>query len=155
MPLIPVAEAAAAVAPETVVYAGGGFGDGGPALRARLATGAVRNVAVDADGNVYVPDPEAHSVRLVDAATGTIIRIAGTGEAGSDGDGGPATDARLDAPGAVALAPDGTVFVAANNRVWQVGTDGVATTVAGQGWVWSFGPAGDGGPAADAFFDGL
>ena len=79
----------------------------------------------------------------------TIETLAGTGEAGMAGDGGPATDALLDHPSAVAVAPDGTVYVAdsRNHRVRRIGRDGVITTVAGTG---ERGYNGDGIPATEA-----
>jgi sugar lactone lactonase YvrE len=75
---------------------------------------------------------------------------AGTGVCGYDGDGGPATEARLsDMLGGLALADDGTLFIAEgyNCRVRQVDSSGVIDTVAGTG---ACGFSGDGGPAQQA-----
>ena len=62
-------------------------GDGGPADRALLAF--PEGVVVDAVGNVYIADTDNHRIRMVDAS-GIIHTIAGSGESGFDGDGGPA-----------------------------------------------------------------
>jgi DNA-binding beta-propeller fold protein YncE len=65
---------------------------------------------VDAEGNVLVGDTGNNRVRRIDR-DGVITTFAGTGEEGYSGDGGPATKARL-TPEAIAVAPDGTVYVA-------------------------------------------
>src|SRR5262245_31298093 len=67
--------------------------DGGPASAAGL--GRWLTIAVDAAGNVFIADLFAHRVRRVDAATGSISVVAGSGERGFAGDGGPARAARL------------------------------------------------------------
>ena len=67
-------------------------GDDGPAVRARLYY--PRGVAVDADGNLFVADSWNNRVRRVDPS-GTITTVAGTGESGFSGDGGPAALAQL------------------------------------------------------------
>ncbi len=84
------------------------------------------------------------------AVDGTISTAAGT-VPGFAGDGGPATQARLDAPLDTAFLPDGSYVVAdtRNHRIRRVAADGVITTVAGS----SPGLSGDGGPAASAQFD--
>jgi hypothetical protein len=107
-------------------------------------------VAVDPAGNVYIADQDNDRVRKVDAVTGVITTVAGTGERGYSGDGGLATDTTLFAPAGVAVDARGNLFVADqySNRVRRVdaGT-GIITTVAGTG---SPGYAGDGGPAVNA-----
>jgi sugar lactone lactonase YvrE len=100
-------------------------GDGGPAAQAGIADPV--SIAVDASGNLIIADETANRVRVIAAAPGTfygvamtagdIYTIAGTGVAGFTGDGGPATDAELAAPSAVAVTPSGGVLVADAIRV--------------------------------------
>ena len=110
----------------------GRSGDGGPAIEARLRR--PDGVALDGTGNIYIADTENHLVRRVDA-TGTITTFAGTGDAGYAGDGGPATDAQLHEPSAVAIDPEGNVFITEvrNRTVRKVDPAGIITTVAGTG----------------------
>lgn len=68
-------------------------------------------IAVDPAGNVYFADTEDYVVRRIDAATGLIFTVAGTGSLGSSGDGGPAINASLSYPRGVALAPNGDLFI--------------------------------------------
>jgi RHS repeat-associated protein len=79
----------------------------------------------------------------------TITTVAGNGLYGFSGDGGPAIAARLGNPIGVAVAPDGSLFIAdfTDNRIRRVAPDGIITTVAGNG---SLGFSGDGGPATSA-----
>ena len=122
-------------------------GDGGPATQARINN---PNVAVDNNGNVYILDFPNYRIREV-TPDGIIKTIAGTGVRGGDGDGGPATAARI---GAVADAkPDGKgglyfVDITAS-RVRHIRADGTMETVAGTG---AAGYSGDGGPASQATF---
>jgi sugar lactone lactonase YvrE len=121
-------------------------GDGGPAVRARLNLPA--SLALDRKGNLYVGDLRNHAIRQV-TTDGAIHTVAGTGERGFSGDGMPATRARLNEPGGVAVARDGSLLIAdgVNCRVRRVGPDGVIRTIAGTG---RKGHVGDGGPAAQA-----
>ncbi len=89
-------------------------GDGGPAKSAALD--GPKELAVDAAGNVWIVDTENHAIRFIDAATHRIRTLAGTGEAGGDGDGGPAANARLDRPHGVAIGPDGSCWIADTNN---------------------------------------
>ena len=123
-------------------------GDGGPATSASLyqPTG----VAVDAAGNVFITDRGNNRVRKVDAATGVITTVAGTGTNGYSGDGGPATGADLAYPTAVAVDAAGDLFIVdlGNSRIRRVdAATGIITTVAGNG-MQAYG--GDGGPATGA-----
>ncbi len=128
----------------------GSSGDGGPATEASLNT--PHGVAVDNRGHVFIADSPNHRIRRVDLATGTITTVAGTGQEGFGGDGGPATAARLNRPRFLIVAPDGSLIIAdtANYRVRRVDPAGTITTIAGTGQA---GYSGDGGPAMAARFD--
>ncbi len=107
---------------ETIVGRGiaGLAGDGGQARDAEL--NHPTDLAIAADGTLYIADRGNHCVRRVDAH-GIISTFAGKcGEPGSSGDGGPATGALLDEPFGVALAPDGALYIAdtLNQRVRKV-----------------------------------
>ncbi len=131
-------------------YAGPGYsGDGGPATAARLSVAA--SLAADGLGNLYIADAENHRVRRVDPF-GTITTVAGTGAPGFSGDGGPATQARLNRPYGVATDAAGNLFIAdtENQRVRWVDLTGTITTIVGSG---VRGLAGDGGPATQAQLD--
>ena len=128
-------------------------GDGGPATAAQLS--AVFGLAVDATGSLLISDSGNHRIRRV-APDGTISTIAGTGDCGLSGDGGPALAAQLCTPTGIAADASGNLFITdlANNRIRQVSPDGTIVTVAGAGPtvrqnIWCE-PSGDGGPAASA-----
>lgn len=133
----------------TVVGTGtAGFGgDGGPAGKAVL--NGPFDLGFDRVGNLYFADTFNHRIRRVDARTGIITTIAGCGEAGYSGDGGPAAAARLNEPYGIALDDRGTLYIADrhNHCVRRVDPKGVITTFAGTG---AAGFGGDGGPAAAA-----
>jgi hypothetical protein len=111
----------------------GSSGDGGLATEAQL-NGCVA-LALDSAGNLFIADTNDNRVRRVDAGTGIITTVAGTGKAGFSGDGGKATDARLNAPEGVAVDSAGNLFVGdnSNSRVRQVSPEGMISTVAGNG----------------------
>ena len=113
-------------------FAGGGLGDGGPASQARLYF--PRGVAVDSTGNLYIVDSSNHRIRKVDS-TGTITTVAGTGESGFSGDGGPATQALLSFARGVAVDGAGNLYIAdgPNYRIRKVDSTGTITTIAGMG----------------------
>ena len=135
-------------------------GDGIPATSARLDT--PQGVALDGAGNLFIADTLVHRIRRVDAVTGIITTVAGTGLSGSSGDGGPATSARLGNPFGVAMDNTGNLFIGdvSAHRIRKVvpGADGqitgandeIITTVAGT----SNGFSGDGGPATSARLNG-
>jgi trimeric autotransporter adhesin len=124
----------------------GNSGDTGPATGAELQ--GPSGVAVTADGGFLIADTRNNEVRKVSHA-GVITRVAGTGSAGNSGDDGPATDAELNTPTAVAVTADGGFLIAdlGNLEVRKVSAAGVITRVAGTG---SAGNSGDDGPATDA-----
>ncbi len=122
-------------------------GDGGPATAAAL--NYPLGVAVDATGNIFIADTDNGCVRRVDARTGIVTTLAGTGSNGFAGDGGPATSVALNGISDVAVDATGNVFFAEGGfRVRRVdaGTK-IITTAAGNG---SRGFSGDGGPATAA-----
>src|SRR6266566_96726 len=125
-------------------------GDGGSALNAQLSD--AQCLAIDRLGNVYIADPSNHRVRRVNSA-GTMQTVAGTGYPGFSGDGGPAAQARLNAPYGMAADGAGNLYIAdlGNNRVRKVGPDGGISTVAGSGQAAS---GGDGGKALAAQLNG-
>ncbi|MGH9600052.1 MAG: Ig-like domain repeat protein [Terracidiphilus sp.] len=124
-------------------------GDGGGPTSAELDSPT--GVAVDAQGDIYIADTLNNRIREVlgGTASGAVITtIAGTGVAGYLGDGGPATAAELDQPTAVALDPNGHLYIADtnNNRIREI-VGGNINTVAGDGVQSYFG---DGGLATAA-----
>jgi sugar lactone lactonase YvrE len=127
----------------------GSRGDGGPAARAAL--NQPRALAADASGALYIAEWKGHRVRRI-APDGTITTVAGTGEPGYGGDGGPAARAELNEPGGLVCDAAGHLYVADywNHRVRRIAPDGTITTVAGTG---EPGHGGDGGPAARALFN--
>ena len=115
--------------------AGGFSGDGGLATKAKLHN-SFGGITLDSDGNLFVCDSGNSRVRRVDHATGIIRTVAGSGERGFAGDGGPATSAKLDGPLGVAVDASGNIFIADghNRRVRRVDSaTGIITTVAGGG----------------------
>ena len=125
-------------------------GDGGPAASAQID--APRGIASLPGGGFLIPDSGNQRIRAV-AADGTITTVAGDGTRGFAGDGGPATQAELSLPFAVAPTADGGLLIAdtGNDRIRRVAPDGTITTVAGDG---IRGYGGDGGPATQAALNG-
>ena len=121
-------------------------GDGGPAIKASLFWPTC--VVVTSDGSIYIADAGYNLVRKV-GADGVITTVAGNGNVEYSGDGGAATKASLNYPMGVAVASDGSLYIADtyNYVVRKVGADGIITTVAGNGIE---GNSGDGGPATRA-----
>ncbi len=130
-------------------------GDGGPAAQAKLFW--PQGLALDPQGRLVFADEGNHRIRRIEK-DGTVSTIAGSGRLGFSGDGGPATEADLNGPGAIAFDPVGNLIIADsnNNRVRRVMPDGIIQTLAGHL------PAteedvlsgdGDGGPALEATLD--
>jgi len=110
--------------------AGGFGGDGG------LATKAILNlptaVAVDKSGNLYILDTGNDRVRMVNASTGVISTIAGSGNSGYSGDGGPAINASFSNPGGLTIDSSGNLYIAdTNNAVIREISGGTINLVAG------------------------
>ena len=123
-------------------------GDGGPAEQALL--NGPFDLGFDMSGNVFFSDTFNHRIRRIDGRTGVITTCAGSGEAGYEGDGAPATRAQLNEPYGIAIHKAGNVYIADrhNHCVRRVdGATGVITTFAGNG---TAGFGGDGGPASRA-----
>ncbi len=108
-------------------------GDGGPALDARLNNPF--DLAFDPAGNLVFSDTFNHCLRRIDAHSGVITTIAGTGEGGFFGDGGPATDAQFNQPYGVVVDPARVIYIAdrLNKRVRSIDVDGIINTAAGEG----------------------
>jgi sugar lactone lactonase YvrE len=121
-------------------------GDGGPATSAQLNT--ANGVAIDSSGNLYIADYANHRIRKVTAG-GTISTFAGTGTAGSAGDGGAATSAQLNYPASMSFDSAGNLYTAdsSNNKIRKITPAGIISTVVGTGTA-SY--AGDGGAATSA-----
>lgn len=120
-------------------------GDGGPATQALLNNPF--DLAFDPAGNLCFSDTFNHVIRRIDQRTGVMTTIAGTGERGFAGDGGPATQAQMNEPYGVVIDRSGSIYVAdrLNRRVRRIdGATGVITTLAGDG---SGKYSGDGGPS--------
>ena len=119
-------------------------GDNGPAKLAQL--NFPKGVAVDSAGNLFIADSQNNRIRKV--SNGVITTVAGNGESGFGGDGGPATRARLSHPAGVAVDPAGNLYISdTDNSCVRKVSRGVITTVAGNG---TDGFSGDGGPATSA-----
>jgi streptogramin lyase len=121
---------------ETIAGTGGrGYsGDGGLATKARLDE--PYEVRFDKVGNLFFVEMQNHVVRRVDAKTGIITTVAGTGESGFRGDGGPAVKAKMNRPHSIALDDVGGLYICdiGNHRVRRVElATGIITTFAGTG----------------------
>jgi adhesin/invasin len=137
----------------TVAGAGvpGGGGDGGQATAGQLNNPF--GLAVDSSGNLFIADAYNYKIRRVDPS-GIITTYAGTGTAGSSGDGGPAANATLMQPYALVADASGNLYISdvAGNKIRKIDrATGVITTFAGTGAP-NF--SGDGGPAATAQLNG-
>ena len=118
------------------VVAGDGLsgfsGDGGPAVDAELDDPGP--IAVAPSGAIYFVDGGNNRVRAV-APDGTITTVAGNGALdpnAADPDGQPATSVSLN-PSAVAVSPEGILYVASNSAIFEVHPDGLISTVVAGG----------------------
>ncbi len=121
-------------------------GDGGPATNAYV--NGPFGIALDASGNLFIADTGNNRIRKV-GPDGIIRTIVGRGMKAFAGDGGQATNAALNAPWGVFVDSSGMIFIAdtGNNRIREVGTNGIITTIVGNGFS---GFSGDGGAATKA-----
>ncbi|MBI5543612.1 MAG: hypothetical protein HY901_06975 [Deltaproteobacteria bacterium] len=121
---------------------GAAGGSGAPEVR------SPRGLAVGSDGTLYIAGQARVWRRAPD---GTLSVVAGTGEPGYSGDGGPAAGARLRMPWGLALDPSGNLYITdhEDHRLRRVTADGMISTVAGMGEP-AYGGNGDGGPASQA-----
>jgi len=105
-------------------------GDGGPATQARLNNPF--DLAFDPDGNLCFSDTYNHCIRRIDARTGVISTIAGTGQNGFAGDGGPAIQAQMNQPYGIIIDRAGNIYVAdrLNKRVRRIDAGGIISTLA-------------------------
>lgn len=126
-------------------------GDGGPATSAEL--NGPRGVAIDANGDIYITDGENQVIRKIANDTGIITTIAGSGEAGYSGDGGPATSAKMIFPDQLVIDNINKVLYCVeygNHLIRKIDlTTNIITTFAGTG---VGGYSGDHGPATAATF---
>lgn len=125
----------------------GGFsGDGEERQNARV--NFPEGMAISEDGHLIFADAHNHRIREV-APSGLVRTLAGNGEPGLRGDGGPATRASLRRPSDVCQSHDGSIFIAdvGNHSVRRVTPSGIIQTMAGTGRP---GYSGDGGPGTEA-----
>jgi sugar lactone lactonase YvrE len=109
-------------------------GDGSEALAASFS--APHEIRFDRNGHLFVVERDAHVVRRIDARTGVTTTLAGVGEPGFSGDGGPASQARLRQPHSIAFDAQGDLLVCdiGNGRVRRIDMrDGTIETIAGTG----------------------
>ena len=136
----------------TTIAGNGGYsfaGDGGPATAATLLRPT--GIAVDSTGDIYIADAGDARIREIDAATGIIHTVAGTGQAVEGGDGGSALKASFAALGELAIDSHNNLSLIDGNRIRRItAATGVIATVAGNG---TAGLAGDGGPATQTEID--
>ncbi len=105
-------------------------GDNGPALSAGIRSPGA--LALSPDNELYICEQQTHRIRKIDK-TGQIIPVAGTGENGFSGDGGPAVNAQFQNPLDIAFDSFGNLYVTdrGNNRIRKIDSQGIVTTIAG------------------------
>jgi len=109
-------------------------------------------IVVDAAGNIYLSDYDGNKVWKI-GTDGIVTTFAGTGTAGSLGDGGPAGSAQLNLPEGLGIDVAGNIYVAeiGGNRIRKITPGGTISTIAGTGVQ---GYSGDSGPAISAKLSG-
>ncbi len=125
-------------------------GDGGPATAAEIQNPS--GVYADTAGNLFFADQSNNRIRMINTS-GTITTVVGNGVGGFSGNGGQATAAEINAPQGIFIDKAGNIYIGDffNNRIRKVHTNGVITTIAGNGFS-NF--SGDGGPATAAELNG-
>ncbi|WP_420852207.1 fibronectin type III domain-containing protein [Paenibacillus hamazuiensis] len=127
-----------------------GIGDGKPASEAQFYY--VYDIVHAPDGSLFVSDGGNNRVRRI-GTDGIVTTYAGGKQSGDNGDGGPATQARV-APRNIALGPDGSLYIAELYDIRKVSSDGIITTFAGKGTGGSYNDKmKDGIPATDAYIE--
>lgn len=127
-------------------------GDGGLATQAEVNSPA--GVALDKSGNLFVADSVNNVIRKIDASSGIITTVAGTGVAGKSGENGPAVSAQLSNPTGLAFDSTGNLYIADNYNgvIRKIDmSSGAISTIAGDP---SSSVLGDGGPATSALLIG-
>jgi sugar lactone lactonase YvrE len=127
-------------------------GDGGPAKEASL--NEPYEIRFDRGGNMFFVEMKNHIVRRVDRKTGIVTTVAGTGEAGFSGDGGPAAKAQFRQPHSIAFDPQGRLLVCdiGNHRIRRIDLKtGLVNTYGGTG---ERKPTPDGAPLNGTPFNG-
>lgn len=123
-----------------------GSSDGTSAVTAKL--NSPQGIVVDVNGSLYIADTGNQKIRLVDASSGLISTVAGTGEAGTAASSVDALSAHFNGPTGLALDQNGNLFISdAGNHVVRELSNGSVSVVAGTG---TPGHAGDGGAATAA-----
>ena len=128
-------------------------GDGGPAVQAGI--GSPEDLALDPAGNLFFSSTavEIHCAIRKVAPSGLISTIAGGGQCGTSGDGGPATSAQI-SPSAIATDGDGNIYVLDYTHLRKITAGGQINNIAGvDNWSGAF--SGDGGPATSAQLAGI
>ncbi len=144
----PAQDATLTLSPAPALTTIAGANRTGPTAASALKLASPSAAVYDLVGNLYVSDTRNHRVLRV-ASMGEVAIVAGNGTQGYGGDNGPGTAASLDSPMGLAVAADGTLYIADshNHRLRRVTPNGVIQTVAGTG---TPGFSGDLGPAAEA-----
>jgi len=125
--------------------AGGGTLTAEGSLATGYDVGVCNGLAVDAAGNIYFSEQNTHKVKKI-STSGIVTTYVGTGAMGFAGDGGLAAAAKLNNPTGICIDAMGNLYIADSNnhRIRKVSTNGIITTVAGNG---TGGVTGEGGPA--------
>ncbi|MFH0939841.1 MAG: hypothetical protein V1899_11280 [Planctomycetota bacterium] len=144
----------ASATPIIVTIAGNGgstIGDGGPATGAFLSTPT--DIALDSSDNSFIYDLGNGRIRRVDATTGFIDTVAGTGLTGFIGDRGPKQTCVLAGPRGMAFDAAGNLYIADtdDNAIRKVAPNGIVSTLVGSG---TTNGLGDGGPSYLASLSG-